>query len=65
LSGTLRITKVKFFAALYHAYLKLYKDRINKHLHTAGKAKSREKFQVFEMDSKSMTEEKEKIWRPL
>jgi hypothetical protein len=42
------------------AYLELYKDRINKHLNAAGKAKTRLKLQVFEMDGKSMIEEKKR-----
>lgn len=42
------------------AYLKSYKDRINKYLNAAGKAKTRLKLQVFEMDGKSMIEEKKR-----
>lgn len=35
---------------------------MNQRLNLAGKAKSREKYQVFGLDSESMIEEKEKIW---
>jgi hypothetical protein len=38
------------------AYLKLYKDKINKRLIAEGKTKTRLKLQVFEIDSKSMIE---------
>jgi ssDNA-binding replication factor A large subunit len=42
-------------------YLKSYKDRINKYMNAAGgKAKTRLKLQVFEMDGKSMIEEKKR-----
>jgi hypothetical protein len=42
------------------AYLRLYKDRINKYLNATGKAKTRLKLQVFELDGKSMIEEKKR-----
>jgi len=45
-------------SALSEAYLELYKDRINKRLNAADKAKTRLKLQVFEFDNTSMTEER-------
>jgi hypothetical protein len=41
-------------------YLELYKDRINKRLNAAGKVKTRLKLQVFELDGKSMIEERKR-----
>jgi hypothetical protein len=36
-------------------YIKIYKDRINKHLNAAeGKSKTRLKLQVFELDNKEV-----------
>ena len=37
-------------------YIKLYKDRINNHLISEGKTKTRLKLQVFELDSKAIKE---------
>jgi hypothetical protein len=42
------------------AYLKLYKEKINKRLNAVGKAKTRESFQVFQSNNKSMIEEKKR-----
>jgi hypothetical protein len=42
------------------SYIKLYKDRINKRLIAEGKSKTRLKLQVFELDDKSMIEEKKR-----
>jgi hypothetical protein len=42
------------------AYLKLYKDRTNKHANAEEKSKARLKLQVFELDDKSMIEEKKR-----
>jgi hypothetical protein len=42
------------------AYLKLYKEKINKCLNAIGKAKTRESFQVFQSNNKSMIEEKKR-----
>jgi hypothetical protein len=42
------------------AYLKLYKDRINKRLNAEGKSKTRLKLQVFESSSKSMMDDKKR-----
>jgi hypothetical protein len=42
-------------------YIKSYKDRINKHLNAEGKTKTtRLRLQVFELDNKSMIEEKKR-----
>jgi hypothetical protein len=49
------------FSTKKEAYLKSYKDRINKYLNAAGKAKTRLKLQVFEFDNTSMTEERENM----
>jgi hypothetical protein len=48
-------------SALSEAYLELYKDRINKRLNAADKAKTRLKLQVLEFDNTSMTEERENM----
>jgi hypothetical protein len=38
------------------AYLKLYKDRMNKKLMVHGKAKTRGSYKIFELDSKAVKE---------
>lgn len=46
------------------AYLKLQKERMNQRLAAVGKAKTRAvKYKVFEMDSKSMAEQKKQKYR--
>jgi hypothetical protein len=45
------------------AYIKLYKERINKYLNASGKGKTRLKLQVFEMDGKAIAEERKHKYR--
>lgn len=42
------------------AYLKLYKERMDKKLLAYGRAKNRESFKIFELDGKSIIEEKKR-----
>ena len=45
------------------AYLKLYKERMNKKLMVHGKAKTRGSYKIFELDSKTMAEQKKQKYR--
>jgi len=45
------------------AYLKLYKERMNKKLMVHGKTKSKGSYKIFELDSKTMAEQKKQKYR--